>query len=64
MINTLAHLILEKLKYPQMDPYRIQQREHVSNVLVAKYANKSHEVSLIDHFFHTCSIIVTNRINL
>lgn len=37
---------LEKLKYAQMDLYKSNQREHISNVLVSKYANKSHDVSL------------------
>ena len=44
--NNVTLFILEKLKYPQMDLYKITQREHVSNILVAKYAGKSHDVSL------------------
>ena len=43
--------MLQKLKYPLMDLYRIQQREHVSNIIVAKYADKSQAVSVIDNFF-------------
>ena len=42
-----------------MDLYRIQQREHVSNIIVAKYADKSQAVSVIDKFFRTSSLLWT-----
>ena len=40
------------MKYPQMDLCRVHQCEHVSNILVAKYADKSEYVSI--HFL--CSL--------
>ena len=56
-VDKLPYLILEKLKYPLMDLYEIQQREHGSNILVAKYADKSQAVSVIDNFSHISIIM-------